>query len=62
VSDVASRDVTTIEGLHPTGDHPVQKAWRQMNVPQCGLLPNRPNHAGGVAADAKPKTIARPDT
>jgi isoquinoline 1-oxidoreductase alpha subunit len=36
VSDVAGRDVTTIEGLHATGDHPVQKAWRQENVPQCG--------------------------
>lgn len=35
MSDV-SGDVTTIEGLHPTGDHPVQKAWRQVNVPQCG--------------------------
>ncbi|WP_315836233.1 (2Fe-2S)-binding protein [Bradyrhizobium prioriisuperbiae] len=35
VSDV-SGDVTTIEGLHPTGDHAVQKAWRQVNVPQCG--------------------------
>jgi isoquinoline 1-oxidoreductase alpha subunit len=35
VSDVAG-EVTTIEGLHPTGDHPVQKAWRQVNVPQCG--------------------------
>jgi isoquinoline 1-oxidoreductase alpha subunit len=29
--------VTTIEGLHPTGDHAVQKAWRQVNVPQCGF-------------------------
>ena len=37
VSDVAGRDVTTIEGLDPTGDHPVQKAWRQVNVPQCGF-------------------------
>jgi len=36
VSDVSDREVTTIEGLHPTGDHPVQKAWRQGNVPQCG--------------------------
>jgi isoquinoline 1-oxidoreductase alpha subunit len=36
VSDVVDREVTTIEGLHPTGDHPVQKAWRQVNVPQCG--------------------------
>jgi isoquinoline 1-oxidoreductase subunit alpha len=37
ISDVAGRDVTTIEGLHPTGDHAVQKAWRQVNVPQCGF-------------------------
>ena len=36
VSDVVGREVTTIEGLHRTGDHPVQKAWRQLNVPQCG--------------------------
>ena len=34
---VGSREVTTIEGLHATGDHPVQKAWRQLNVPQCGF-------------------------
>ena len=37
VSDVVGREVTTIEGLHPTGDHAVQKAWRQVNVPQCGF-------------------------
>src|SRR3974390_2929824 len=37
VSDVAGREITTIEGLHPTGDHPVQKAWRQVNVPQWGF-------------------------
>ena len=36
VSDAAGREVTTIEGLHPSGDHAVQKAWRQINVPQCG--------------------------
>src|SRR5579862_3109278 len=28
--------VTTIEGLSPKGDHPVQQAWRKVNVPQCG--------------------------
>ena len=37
VSDVVDRDIVTIEGLHPTGDHPIQKAWRQLNVPQCGF-------------------------
>src|SRR5918998_4049777 len=28
--------VTTIEGLSPDGNHPVQRAWREHNVPQCG--------------------------
>jgi isoquinoline 1-oxidoreductase alpha subunit len=36
ISDVNGRSVTTIEGLDPAGDHPVQKAWRAFNVPQCG--------------------------
>jgi isoquinoline 1-oxidoreductase alpha subunit len=30
------RQLTTIEGLHPSGEHPVQKAWQAINVPQCG--------------------------
>ena len=30
------KSVVTIEGLHIHGDHPVQQAWREMNVPQCG--------------------------
>ena len=37
VSDVEGRQVTTIEGLHPSGNHPVQRAWRELNVPQCGF-------------------------
>ncbi len=36
MSDVSDQEITTIEGLHPTGDHPVQKAWRELVVPQCG--------------------------
>ena len=36
VSDVGGRSVITIEGLDPDGNHPVQKAWRVLNVPQCG--------------------------
>ncbi len=36
VGDVDGRSITTIEGLDPKGDHPVQKAWRALNVPQCG--------------------------
>ena len=34
--DAAAKEVTTIEGLEKNGLHPVQKAWRQINVPQCG--------------------------
>jgi len=36
MEDINGKKVVTIEGLHPTGDHPVQKAWRQLQVPQCG--------------------------
>ena len=36
ISAVDSANVTTIEGLHPTGNHPVQQAWRSLQVPQCG--------------------------
>src|ERR1700751_1998117 len=36
ISDLGGRSVTTIEGLDPNGNHPVQKAWRALNVPQCG--------------------------
>jgi isoquinoline 1-oxidoreductase subunit alpha len=37
VGAVAGRAVTTVEGLHPEGEHPVQVAWRDANVPQCGF-------------------------
>jgi len=36
LSAIEGKTVTTIEGLHPQGDHPVQKAWRELSVPQCG--------------------------
>ncbi len=36
VSAVAGRAVTTIEGLSEDGSHPVQRAWLEENVPQCG--------------------------
>jgi isoquinoline 1-oxidoreductase alpha subunit len=52
---VAGADVTTIEGLSPDGTHPLQRAWEELDVPQCGycqagqimsaaaLLANKPN-------------------
>jgi isoquinoline 1-oxidoreductase alpha subunit len=36
MSSVAGAEITTIEGLGANGLHPVQKAWMQINVPQCG--------------------------
>ncbi|HET6591467.1 MAG TPA: (2Fe-2S)-binding protein, partial [Xanthomonadales bacterium] len=36
VAEAEGREVTTIEGLDPNGNHPVQRAWRSHNVPQCG--------------------------
>lgn len=36
MKEVSGQAVTTIEGLSPDGNHPVQKAWRAANVPQCG--------------------------
>ena len=36
MSDVAGKKVVTIEGLDPKGEHPVQVAWRNISVPQCG--------------------------
>ena len=36
VQMAANKDVTSIEGLDAEGNHPVQRAWREVNVPQCG--------------------------
>ena len=36
MSEAAGKSVTTIEGLHPKHEHPVQVAWRDIGVPQCG--------------------------
>ena len=33
----ATEKIVTIEGLSPDGSHPVQKAWAQLDVPQCGF-------------------------
>ncbi len=55
ISTVSGADVTTIEGLSPDGSHPLQRAWEELDVPQCGycqagqlmsasaLLANKPN-------------------
>jgi isoquinoline 1-oxidoreductase alpha subunit len=47
ISAVTGRSITTIEGLSPDGTHPVQLAWEQLDVPQCGYC-----QAGQVLAAA----------
>ncbi len=37
VAEAQGKSITTIEGLSVDGNHPVQKAWREVNVPQCGF-------------------------
>lgn len=37
MGEVADAEVVTIEGLSADGSHPVQVAWRDVNVPQCGF-------------------------
>jgi isoquinoline 1-oxidoreductase subunit alpha len=36
MSEAAGKAIITIEGLHPKNEHPVQIAWREVSVPQCG--------------------------
>jgi isoquinoline 1-oxidoreductase subunit alpha len=36
LSEVAGKSVTTIEGLSPKANHPLQVAWKELGVPQCG--------------------------
>jgi isoquinoline 1-oxidoreductase alpha subunit len=47
VSAVANAKITTIEGLSPEGNHPLQVAWQQLDVPQCGYC-----QAGQIMAAA----------
>lgn len=56
MQDASGHAVTTIEGLSPDGNHPVQKAWRAANVPQCGYCqPGQiMNAAGLLAQNSKP--------
>ena len=43
VSTAVGRKITTIEGISPDGSHPIQKAWIQHQVPQCGYC-----HSGQI--------------
>src|SRR3979490_1553851 len=56
ISSVTGKKVITIEGLSPDRSHPVQKAWIEINVPQCGYC-----HSGQImSAAALRATNAQP--
>ena len=71
VSSVGNQEITTIEGLSENGDHPVQKAWLEHDVPQCGycqagqimtaaaLLKNNPNPSDEEIENAMNLNICR---
>jgi isoquinoline 1-oxidoreductase alpha subunit len=71
VRDADGMAVTTIEGLSEAGDHPVQQAWRDVNVPQCGycqtgqimqasaLLADNPNPSDQEILEAMQGNICR---
>jgi isoquinoline 1-oxidoreductase alpha subunit len=55
--------VLTIEGLHPGGEHPLQLAWRDIDVPQCGFCqPGQIMQAAALLAQNHAPTDADIDT
>jgi len=55
MKDVAGKSVTTIEGLSPKGNHPIQIAWRELNVPQCGYCQSGQMMQAAALLKGKPK-------
>ncbi|MCX7933589.1 MAG: (2Fe-2S)-binding protein [Rhodovarius sp.] len=54
LGELAGRRVTTIEGLHPEGRHPLQLAWIAHQVPQCGYCQSGQIMAAAALLAAKP--------
>ena len=71
VSRAEGKDVVTIEGLSPDGKHPLQQAWLELRVPQCGycqagqimqaaaLLKENPHPSDGDITDTMSGNICR---
>jgi isoquinoline 1-oxidoreductase alpha subunit len=56
VSSIQPKEkIVTIEGLSGKGDHPVQKAWQAMDVPQCGYCQSGMIMAAAALLKAKPQ-------
>ena len=71
LSQVEDKEITTIEGLSEDGSHPVQQAWKEVDVPQCGycqagqimtasaFLENNPNPSASEIKTAMHGNICR---
>jgi len=63
ISSIAGKTVTTIEGLSPDQSHPVQRAWMDVDVPQCGYCQSgQIMSAAALLAKNKAPTDADIDT
>lgn len=63
VGDVAGSKITTLEGLSADGTHPVQKAWDEIDVPQCGYCQSGQMMSAAALLEHTPKpTDAQIDT
>ena len=59
VSSVINRSITTIEGLSPDRSHPVQQAWIEQEVPQCGYCQSGQILAAAALLATRPKPTDR---
>jgi isoquinoline 1-oxidoreductase alpha subunit len=55
LQNAAGKDITTIEGLSETHVHPIQKAWKEGNVPQCGYCQSGQIMQAAALLKQKPK-------
>lgn len=55
MKSVAGKKIVTIEGLSANGDHPLQKAWKEGNVPQCGYCQSGQLMQAAALLTEKPK-------
>ena len=58
-SAAQGKAVTTIEGLSPDATHPVQQAWKELDVPQCGYCQSGQILAASALLQRKPKPTDR---
>ena len=56
ISIAQDRDITTIEGLSEDGSHPVQEAWKEIDVPQCGYRQSGQIMTASAFLKQKPKS------